>query len=112
MGMLLSLLAMPNPAASEAVGATRQVIARLSKAWVLTFAASQVTTPWRAAGAVALTPGVNRLLRFYKRRLAGMNLTSAWLPPALYAISLAVGFGSAVFCIGARELALIALTLR
>mmetsp|Transcript_4103 Transcript_4103/g.6703 ORF Transcript_4103/g.6703 Transcript_4103/m.6703 type:complete len:111 (-) Transcript_4103:94-426(-) len=110
--MMLTLLAMPNPVALEAAGATRQVVARLTRAWVLTFAASQVTAPWRAAGAVALTPFVNRLLRFYKARLAFMGLKRAWMPPALYAASLAVGFGSALFCLGARELALVALTLR
>ena len=116
-GMVITLLAMPNltaasVAASAGMGATRRAVTRLSKAWVLTFAASQVTTPWRAAGAVAFTPVVNRLLRWLKMRLAEIGLKAAWMPPLLYAASLAWVFGCALFAMAARELALVALAMQ
>mmetsp|Transcript_67416 Transcript_67416/g.185887 ORF Transcript_67416/g.185887 Transcript_67416/m.185887 type:complete len:214 (-) Transcript_67416:1441-2082(-) len=116
-GMVITLLAMPNltaasVAASAGMGATRRAVTRLSKAWVLTFAASQVTTPWRAAGAVAFTPVVNRLLRWLKTRLAEVGLKAAWMPPLLYAASLAWVFGCALFAMAARELALVALAMQ
>ena len=116
-GMVITLLAMPNPtaasvAAAAGMGATRRAVTRLSKAWVLTFAASQVTTPWRAAGAVAFTPVVNRLLRWLKTRLADVGLKAAWMPPVLYAISLAWVFGCALFAMAAKELTLVALSIQ
>ena len=84
-------------------GGLRQVIRRLSMAWVMTFAASQVTTPWRAAGAVALTPLYTRLLATVRRRL---RLRSVWFPAGACFVLIATTFCLGMALLGARDLSI------
>ena len=96
-GMALALTT--GPIASLARGP----IAKLAAAWAFTFAASQVTTPWRGAAAVALTPVVRRSLSTVRTRLS-LNDTNILLPAGLYMGSLALVFLSGLGLLGAREL--------
>lgn len=63
-GMSLIILGFGSGGSSAAAGtsstARNAVIRKLAAAWAATFAASQVTTPWRAAGAVAISPFIDR----------------------------------------------------
>lgn len=78
-----------------------RAIRRVGQAWLLTFAASQVTTPWRVAGAAAMSPLVDITLRklndFFGNR-------SRLLPPIIYATSVMVFFCLAIAALVAREL--------
>lgn len=86
---------------SAALGGS-SVLRRLALAWGLTFAASQVSTPWRAAGAVALSPLVLRVLNGIQQRVVDrlrLRLppsAMALLPALLYALALAAACGAGV----------------
>lgn len=101
-GMTIALNApISNPITSTSPA--KRVAARLAGAWAITFAASQVTTPWRGAGAVALTPAVRRILG---RVRAALRVGGLLLPAALYMALLAVVFASGLGVLAARELGL------
>ena len=61
-----------------------------------------------AAGALALSPVLNRLLRKLKNTL---RVSGDLVPAALYVVSLGVAFGFGLFAIAARELAMVALAM-
>jgi len=110
-GMTLFLCGTSPNGGASAHGPVRRVATRLSVAWVTTFAASQVTTPWRAAGAIALSPFLSRVLGVIMRRLPGVSRDASagartmLLPAVAYSVLLAVAFGAGVAVLGAREMA-------
>ena len=101
----MSSIPIPRAASGVRLASGRSVwrlaAARLAGAWAMTFAASQVTTPWRGAGAVALTPAVRRVLGATRRAL---RVSGVVIPAALYMGSLALVFVSGLGLLGAREL--------
>ena len=105
-GMSLYLFSSSSTISAAPSQPLRRVIARLSTAWVLTFAASQVTTPWRAAGAVFISPWFMRALRrpspFDKAGRRGFLLRSA-----VCAMTIVSFFAAGMAALGARELALL-----
>lgn len=99
-GMTLYLLSTAPAPASAMLRPIRAVAQRMGTAWVITFAASQVSTPWRGAGALALTP-------FYARLLRG-NSSSARVRiyRAVLCVMVVVGvFGTGLTLLSVRELA-------
>lgn len=68
-GMALYLFSAAPPSRIAPDAVRRYVVQRLGTAWVITFAASQVTAPWRAAGALAVAPLVSKILRVVKSTL-------------------------------------------
>ena len=111
LGMCAYLASSTPPPASPLAAPLSRARRRLATAWIVTCAASQVTTPWRAAAAVGLSPFLNRVLL---RRRASANSSStgdgsfrATLLPALaYGAVLAATFSAGVAALGAREVAL------
>lgn len=97
----------PAAAAATVPQPLRHVIRRLSTAWVVTFAASQVTTLWRGAGALALSPLLGRIIRGTS---ATGSRAGVLLRAALYAVVIASAFAGGVGALGAREL--VALNLK
>ena len=94
-GMALVLVGIrPAAAAASAGGSSRGVIVRrMAGAWAATFAASQVTTPWRAGAAVALSPLIDRLIAGAKARL---GLRGVLLPAAIFGLALVAIFGASL----------------
>lgn len=92
-GMALVLVGIrPAAAAASSGGSSRGVIVRrMAGAWAATFAASQVTTPWRAGAAVALSPLIDRLIAGAKARL---GLRGVLLPAAIFGLALVAIFGA------------------
>jgi hypothetical protein len=92
-GMALVLVGIrPAAAAASAGGSSRGVIVRrMAGAWAATFAASQVTTPWRAGAAVALSPLIDRLIAGAKARL---GLRGVLLPAAIFGLARVAIFGA------------------
>ena len=76
---------------------------RLGKAWVITFAGSQVTTPWRAAGAAVTAPVLNSA---FCRLRDGFGLKRTLLPALAYAVTVCFLFGAGLVGLVARELLL------
>ena len=97
LGMATVLLG-SAPSPGDGTKAIRRVVRRLAVAWAVTFSASQVTTPWRAGGAVALSPLMKRLIASGPR---------ASLRAFVYVLALALFFGGGVVALGLRELALV-----
>lgn len=92
--VLTGRTALNSSGAAQPSGRVARVIRRLAVAWALTFSASQLTTPWRAAGAVALSPAVERIIRGPRQKLRA----------AVYFAVLALAFGSGLLALGLREL--------
>lgn len=93
-GMTLVLTAATSVGTMQQGAATRKVVLqKLAGAWAATFAASQVTTPWRAAGAITISPLIDRLLRRTRDRL---GVRGVLLPAALCATSLIALFAAGV----------------
>ena len=87
----------------------RLACTRLSTAWVVTFAASQITTPWRAAGAVGFAPAINRILvTLCRGDRSRMTPRGVILPALAYVFLLAAVFSGGIAALGAREMALAA----
>ena len=99
-GMQLLVSAMPPIRVVAGGSLRRAVVVRLWQAWVACFAASQVTAPWRAAGAVAITPLLSRAL--LRGRGEGSDSGLRWPAVAAYAASLVAAFFAAVGALGAR----------
>ena len=108
-GVALALRGLPPPAArpelaSKPPGGLLLALGRVAKAYALAFAASQLSTPWRAAAAAALVPFVSLFLSRTRRLLGASSL----LPAALLALAAAVGlFTAAMAALIAREVALL-----
>ncbi|EOD38646.1 hypothetical protein EMIHUDRAFT_224443 [Emiliania huxleyi CCMP1516] len=109
-GVALALRGLPPPAARPELASTppggllRLALGRVAKAYALAFAASQLSTPWRAAAAAALVPFVSLFLSRTRRLLGASSL----LPAALLALAAAVGlFTAAMAALIAREVALL-----
>ena len=96
-GMALVLLGIRPSAAAGSGSATRGIVVRkLAAAWAATFAASQVTTPWRAGAAVALSPLIDSLVVGAKKRL---RLRGVLLPAAVFGCVLVAVFGLGLVCL-------------
>ena len=109
-GVSLALRGLPPPAARPELASTppggllRLALGRVAKAYALAFAASQLSTPWRAAAAAALVPFVSLFLSRTRRLLGASSL----LPAALLALAAAVGlFTAGMAALTAREGALL-----
>jgi hypothetical protein len=98
-GMALYLCS-TTAATASTLNPLPRVLSRLAQAWVVTFAASQVTTPWRAAGALALSPVLTRFLQPRSPRTGRLHRL---LPLALYAVGLAMLFFGGLSLLGVRE---------
>ena len=103
-GVSLCVLGTPVPTGPPAsTSLLRRAAVRVGRAWVVTFAASQISAPWRAAGAAAGAPVLVRLLR----RLGGRGRGVA-VAAALYFAVLSVAFGAVMLALVASELARLA----
>ena len=99
-GVSLCVLGTPVPTGPPAsTSLLRRAAVRVGRAWVVTFAASQISAPWAAAGAPVLV----RLLR----RLGGRGRGVA-VAAALYFAVLSVAFGAVMLALVASELARLA----
>ena len=103
-GVSLCLFGLPAAAAMEPAP-VRQALGRVGKAYAITFAASQLSAPWRAATAAAMLPLVARILFTMRARL-GVGATSL-VPAALLFAAAAATFVSVMAALLARELALL-----
>ena len=100
---LVLVLVRPAGTPATALSPATRAMRRVVRAWVVTFAASQVTTPWRAAGAAALSPLVDSTLR---RMRDAMGFESKLIPAMIYAAAVICAFGTGVASLIARELVL------
>ena len=100
---LVLVLARPSAAPTAALSPAARAMRRVGRAWVVTFAASQVTTPWRAAGAAALSPVVDSALR---RIRDALGVKTKLVPAIIYAAVVICAFGAGVASLIARELVL------
>ena len=103
-GVSLCLFGLPRAATMEAAP-VRQALGRVAKAYAVTFAASQITAPWRAATAAALLPLVARIL-FAVRTQLGLSGASL-VPAVLLFVVAAATFAAVMAALLARELALL-----
>ena len=77
----------------------------MARAYAITFAASQLSAPWRAATAAALLPVVARALGVMRAKL-GLGAASL-LPAALLFLAAAAAFGAVMAALVGREMALL-----
>ena len=103
-GVSLCLFGLP-PATAVEPAPVRQALGRVAKAYAITFAASQLSAPWRAATAAAMLPLVARILYVLRSRL-GLGATSL-VPASLLFVAAAATFASVMAALLARELALL-----
>ena len=104
MGVSLCLFGLPPATAMEAAP-VRQALGRVAKAYAITFAASQLSAPWRAATAAAMLPLVARILYAVRTRL-GLGGASL-VPAALLFAAAAATFAAVMAALLARELTLL-----
>jgi hypothetical protein len=109
-GVTLCLFGLPRAAAAAAAVVTprqllRQAAGRVARAYAITFAASQLSAPWRAATAAALLPVVARALGVMRAKL-GLGAASL-LPAALLFLAAAAAFGAVMAALVGREMALL-----
>lgn len=102
-GIALALQPAPIPGAA-ATGLKRAML-RVGRAWVVTFAASQLSVAWRAAAAATLSPFIDAQLA---RLRDGLGLRGerarALVPAALYLLGVVSAFVAALCGLLCREL--------